>query len=109
VALVLQPEMATARPATTPDELSKSIATDTPSIPRPAYTVRDLDAVAESLAGRFVVQVTVDESRGFRRTFVYRSCAAAEKCVERARERGQTAHVSLVRMLPVGVVAGVVR
>lgn len=82
---------------------------DSSSVERPAYTVRDLDSWAEALSGRFVVQVVVNADSDFRRTFVYRSCAAAERCVDRARERGQTAHVSLVRMLPVGVVAGVIR
>lgn len=65
----------------------------------------DLDALAESLRGYFVVQVTVDDE-GHRRTFPYRSAAAAERCVLRARERGRTAHVSLVQMLPIGVVVG---
>ena len=65
----------------------------------------DLDALAESLRGYIVVQVVVDDE-GHRRTFPYRSAAAAERCVERARERGRTAHVSLVQMLPVGVVVG---
>jgi hypothetical protein len=82
---------------------------DSPSVAPVAYTVADLDAWAEALSGRFVVQVTVDAERGYRRTNVYRSCAAAERAVERARLRGQTAHVTLARLLPVGVVAGVVR
>jgi hypothetical protein len=64
----------------------------------------DLDAMAEHLRGRFVVQVEVDGDKY--RTHVYRSTAAAERCVQRARERGKRAHVTLVQMLPVGVVAG---
>ena len=67
----------------------------------------DLDALADSLHGRFVVQVTIDADR--RRTTVYRSAAAAERAAERANARGQSAHVTLVQMLPVGVVVGVCR
>lgn len=72
----------------------------------PADVLADLDGLASHLNGRFVVQVVVDSERGLRRTFVYRNCAAAERAVERARERGQTSHVTLVQMLPVGVVTG---
>ena len=72
----------------------------------PTLRLADLDTLAEHLRGRFVVQVVIDADRGHRRTFVYRTCAAAERAVVRARERGQTAHVTLVQMLPVGVVTG---
>jgi hypothetical protein len=67
----------------------------------------DLDALAEHLHGYLVVQVVIDDA-GHRRTQVYRSAAAAEKAVERARDRGRYAHVSLCQLLPVGVVAGLV-
>ncbi len=65
--------------------------------------VGDLDALAEALSGYFVVQVVVDDA-GHRRTRIYRTTAAAEAAVERARSRGRVAHVSLCRLLPVGVV-----
>lgn len=78
-------------------------------LPPPAGFAGDLDALAEHLRGRFVVQVVVDADRNHRRTNVYRSCAAAERAVARATARGQRAHVTLVQMLPVGVVQGVVR
>ena len=64
----------------------------------------DLDALAEALNGRFLVQVTIDGDR--RRTNVYRNAGAAERAVKRAKERGQTAHVSLCQLLPIGVVTG---
>lgn len=67
----------------------------------------DLDALAESLRARFAVQVTINDA-GNRRTFLYRSSAAAERCVERARGRGRSAHVTLVQFMPVGVVSGLV-
>lgn len=66
----------------------------------------DLDAYAELLAGRFFVQVVIDDDAQHRRTYVYRSAGAAERAVERARDRGQTAHVTLCQLLPVGVVVG---
>ncbi|MEJ7831915.1 MAG: hypothetical protein WKF79_03305 [Nocardioides sp.] len=75
-----------------------------PRTPDAAY-LADLDALCESLRGHFVVQVVVDDA-GHRRTTVYRSAGAAERAVHRARDRGRTAHVSLVQMLPVGVVVG---
>ena len=62
----------------------------------------DLDALAEHLRGRLVVQVVVAEEKY--RTYIYRSTAAAERCVQRAAERGKRSHVTLVRMLPIGVV-----
>lgn len=65
----------------------------------------DLDALADSLRGYLVVQVVVDDA-GHRRTHLYRSAAAAERAVERARSRGRYAHISLCQLLPVGVVAG---
>lgn len=66
--------------------------------------IADLDAMAEHLRGYFVVQVAIDNA-GHRRTSVYRSAAAAERCVKRANERGRRAHVTLCQLLPVGVVA----
>ena len=64
----------------------------------------DLDALAEHLRGRFVVQVAIEGDRY--RTHVYRNAAAAERAVDRAKARGQRAHCTLVQMLPVGVVQG---
>lgn len=78
---------------------------DFQSIPPTTDLLADLDALAESLAGYLVVQVVIDDA-GHRRTNVYRSAGAAERAVKRARERGRTAHVTLVQMLPVGVVSG---
>lgn len=101
------PEMDRGRPAAPNRTTSRaSVPTDTSSVVESADILADLDALAEHLGGRFVVQVVVDADRGHRRTNVYRSCAAAERAVERARARGQAAHVTLVRMLPVGVVVG---
>lgn len=73
-------------------------------VPPAADVLAELDALAESLRGYFVVQVVVDDE-GHRRTSIYRSAGAAEKAVRRARERGRTAHVSLCQLLPVGVVS----
>lgn len=86
---------------------SSVVAGDSQSVPRPTDLLADLDALAESLRARFAVQVTINDA-GNRRTFLYRSSAAAERCVERARGRGRTAHVTLVQFLPVGVVSGLV-
>lgn len=66
----------------------------------------DLDAYAEHLNGRFVVQVVVDAERDHRRTYLYRNIASAEAAVRRANDRGQRASVTLVKLVPVGVVAG---
>lgn len=75
------------------------------AILRPAPDIlADLDALAESLRGYLVVQVQVDDA-GHRRTSVYRSAGAAQRAVQRARERGRVAHVSLCQLLPVGVVS----
>lgn len=81
------------------------VTTDIQSVPKTADILGDLDALAHALRGYFVVQVVIDDA-GHRRTNVYRSCAAAERAVQRARERGRYAHVSLCQLLPVGVVAG---
>jgi hypothetical protein len=64
----------------------------------------DLDALAEQLRGRLVVQVQLDGDRF--RTNCYRSASAAERAVKRARDRGVRVQVSLVQMVPVGVVVG---
>lgn len=74
------------------------------SLPATADFLADLDALAEHLRGRFVVQVTIEG--GSRRTHVYRNAGAAERAVERAKARGQHAHVTLCQMLPVGVILG---
>lgn len=68
----------------------------------------DIDALAESLRGVYVCQVVVDDA-GHRRTHFYRNLGAVERAVERARGRGRTAHVSLVQLVPVGVVMGAPR
>jgi len=60
--------------------------------------------MAEHLRGRLVVQVEVDGEKC--RTHIFRSTAAAERCVQRAAERGRRAHVTLVQILPIGVVVG---
>jgi hypothetical protein len=65
----------------------------------------DLDAMAQSLNGYLVVRVVVDDA-GHLRTYLYRSAAAAERCVQRAHDRGRYAHVSLCSLLPAGVVTG---
>jgi hypothetical protein len=67
-------------------------------------TLADLDALAEQLNGRLVIQVQLDGDRY--RTNVYRSADAAERAVQRARGRGVRVQVSLVQMMPVGVVVG---
>jgi hypothetical protein len=76
---------------------------NTPGIPRHTL-LANLDALAEHLRGRFVVQVAIDGD--WYRTNVYRNAAAAERAVNRAKVRGQRVHVTLVQMLPVGVVVG---
>jgi hypothetical protein len=70
----------------------------------PCDNLADLDALAEQLRGRLVVQVQLDGDR--HRTSVYRSASAAERAVQRARGRGVRVQVSLVQMVPVGVVVG---
>jgi len=67
-------------------------------------SLADLDAQAAHLRGRFVVQVQVDGDKY--RTHIYRSTAAAERAVHRANAAGKRAHVTLVQLLPVGVVVG---
>jgi hypothetical protein len=62
-----------------------------------------LDALAESLRGRFVVTVDVGD-QGHTRTHFYSNARAAERAVHRARARGASAHVALCQLLPVGVV-----
>lgn len=79
--------------------------TSSTSLVPDADALSDLDALAESLRGYLVVQVVVDDA-GHRRTHLYRSAAAAERAVSRARDRGRTAHVSLCQLLPIGVVMG---
>lgn len=85
---------------------SNGVSDDNRIVASPADVLADLDAVAEQLRGRFAVQVTVNDL-GHVRTYLYRSAGAAERCVERARQRGRTAHVSVVQLLPVGVVVGI--
>lgn len=70
-----------------------------------ADILAEVDALTESLRGYIVVQVVVDDE-GHRRTYLYRSAAAAERCVKRARDRGRFAHVSICSLLPAGVVVG---
>lgn len=84
-----------------------SLAGDLHSVPRRDDMLADLDALAESLRARFAVQVTIDDA-GHRRTYLYRSAAAAERCAARAHDRGRSFHVTLVQFVPVGVVSGLV-
>jgi hypothetical protein len=74
------------------------------SIPHGLDPLADLDAIAEHLRGRFVIQIEVGPDRY--RTHVYRNASAAERAVKRANDRGERAHVTLCQMLPVGVVIG---
>jgi hypothetical protein len=83
---------------------AQSISTAIKAASQQSTLLADLDALAEHLRARFVVQVTIDGDH--RRTNVYRSAAAAERAVDRATARGQRAHVTLCQMLPVGVVVG---
>src|SRR3954451_3407189 len=78
---------------------------DFTSLPAPSGLLSELDALAESLRGYLVVQVVVDDD-GHSRTYLYRSASAAERCVERAKARGRSAHVTLCSLLPAGVVTG---
>jgi len=82
-----RPKAALETPTETPTKKSKNESTARGDI------LADADALAESL-------------RGYRRTYLYRSAAAAERCVARARERGRFAHVSICSLLPAGVVVG---
>jgi hypothetical protein len=70
-----------------------------------ADLLADLDALAESLRGYLVLQLVVDDA-GHKRTSVYRSAASAQRAVRRARDRGRATHVTLVQMVPLGVVVG---
>jgi hypothetical protein len=99
----MRPDNDRSRPAGN-QAASKLSNGDTTIIPRPSELLADVDALAEHLRGRLVVQVEIDGDRY--RTHVYRSTAAAERCVQRARDRGERSHVTLVQMLPVGVVVG---
>ncbi len=81
------------------------VSTDLHSLPLPADILGDIDALATALRGYLVVQVVIDDA-GHRRTNIYRSAAAAQRAVERARSRGRTAHVSLCHLLPIGVISG---
>ena len=67
------------------------------------HLLADVDPLAESLRGRFAVQVVVDDE-GHRRTTPFRSLGAAERTVARACRRDRVAHVTLVQLVPVGVV-----
>jgi hypothetical protein len=64
----------------------------------------DVDAIAEHLSGKFVVQLQIEDDKY--RTTVYQSVKAAENAVRRANRRGKRAHVTLCQLLPVGVVTG---
>lgn len=76
---------------------------DTLSVPSAADLLGDPDALAEHLRGYFVVQVVVNDA-GHRRTYIYRTVAAAERAVQRARERGRHASTTLCQLHPVGKV-----
>lgn len=92
------------RPGGEPWAASNVTDGDTPTVPRTTDHLADLDALAEALRARLAVQVTVDDE-GHRRTYLYRSAAAAERRVRSAAERGRSAHTTLVQLLPVGVVS----
>ena len=94
-----RPKAALETPTETPTKKSKNESTARGDI------LADADALAESLRGYIVVLVVVDD-QDHRRTYLYRSAAAAERCVARARERGRFAHVSICSLLPAGVVVG---
>ena len=66
--------------------------------------LRDLDALAEHLHGKFVVQTQTDGEKY--RTRIYLTAKAAENAVRRGNARGRRVHVSLCQLLPVGVVVG---
>lgn len=98
------PDKARIRPGQEADSQKIATTTSISTVPTATDLLGDLDARAESLAGRFVVQVQVDGEKY--RTKVYMSARAAENAARRANERGKVAHVSLCRLLPVGVVVG---
>ena len=81
------------------------VADDIHTVAHRPDMLADLDALAEHLRGYLVLQVTVDDA-GSKRTVVYRSAAAAQRAVERARDRGRMAHVSLCQLVPIGVIHG---
>lgn len=93
------------RPETEVLEAAQAFGSAEPIIAPTVDVVADLDAMAETLRGYFVVQVVIDED-GHRRTNLYRSAGAAQRAVGRARERGRDVHVSLCQLMPVGVVMG---
>jgi len=73
------------------------------TVPDPDDYLTALDAIAESLRGRFVVTVEVGD-QGHTRTHYYSNARAAERAVNRARARGASAHVAICQLLPAGVV-----
>ena len=83
--------------------VSTAISTET-SVPNPIDVLGDLDALAEHLRGKFVVQTQTDGDRY--RTHVYMTAKAAENAVRRGNARGKHVHVALCQLLPVGVVVG---
>lgn len=93
------------RPGTEVLEAAQACGSAEPILSPSTSVVADLDVMAEALRGYFVVQVVIDED-GHRRTSLYRSAGAAQRAVERARERGRDVHVSLCQLMPVGVVVG---
>lgn len=84
-------------------EAASSRATRTNLTPD-AADLADLDARAESLRARFVVQVQVEGDHY--RTKVYMTAKSAENAARRANKRGKLVHVSLCQLLPAGVVIG---
>jgi len=75
------------------------------TVPDPDDYLTELDAIAESLRGRFVVTVEVGD-QGHTRTHYYVNARAAERAVHRARARGASVRVTLVQLHPVGIVRG---
>lgn len=99
------------RRATGAAKTSSTAIKNTPSISDRAdtnaedpYLVGALDDLCAEVDGYLVLSVVVDDA-GHRRTFLYRSAAAAQRAVERAHKRGRHAHVTLATLRPVGVVA----
>lgn len=64
-------------------------------------TVRLLDALLLDRRSDHAVLVAATMPRGGVRTQVYRSLHAAQKAVHRAEDRGQSARLCLVRLVPV--------
>lgn len=87
---------------------STAISDVAPLVHRETANWQDIDALAEHLRGVYVVQLVVSDA-GHRRSYFYKNLDAAQRAVGRARERGRSAHLTLVQMIPVGVIGGGLR